>query len=331
MKIGWITLIVFFCCCSHPSDLPSVSFYYWKTNLQLGTSEENTLRQNHTGRLYVRYFDVGLQNGEPFPISAILFKTIPKQDIVPVVYIKNEVVLSKNVDMAALAKRIVAYLEQINVHYGIHSKELQLDCDWSLGSKAKFFELVHALKQQRPWRLSCTIRLHQVKYFEKTGVPDVDYGVLMYYNMGQISANQTNSIYDRQTAATYIKSLSKYPLPLNIALPIFSWGVHLRQGKVINLLRKIDETDLRNHPHLQQSGNGIFKIRREGIYFGQLFAAGDEIKLENVAPEDLLEMANDLSRYLREQPDELIFYDLDSTNIDHYDKEIFQQTAHRFR
>jgi len=331
MKIGWIILVVFFCCCASPADPPAVSFYYWKTTFQLGDREESTLQLNSSSRLYIRYFDVGLQNGQPFPISAVLFKTIPKQHIIPVVYIKNEVVLSKSVDIPALAQQIVAYLEQINAHYGIETKELQLDCDWSLGSKANFFELVHALRQQRRWRLSCTIRLHQVKYFEKTGIPDVDYGVLMYYNMGTISANQTNSIYDRQTAASYIKSLGKYPLKLKVALPIFSWGVHLRQGKVINLLNKLQEADLLHHPHLKQSQSGKFKILQEGVYFGQLFAAADEIKLENVSSEMLLEMATDLKQHVREKPNEIIFYDLDSTNVNHYDKEIFQKTAHLFR
>lgn len=317
--------------CTRPSEPVDVSFYSWKTTWKLSEKEEQLLRDNKSSRLYVRYFDVGLQCGEPFPISAVVFQSMPKQDIVPVVYIKNEVLLNSDTDVKLLADRILTYVKQINKHYGITAAELQLDCDWSLKSKSAFFLLVKELKKKWSGPLSCTIRLHQVKYAEKTGIPPVDYGVLMYYNMSKISANQINSIYDRQVAAGYIPSLVKYPLPLKIALPIFSWGVHLRQGKVINLINRLGEEEVSSASAFRKTEDGKFKIAREGSYFGQLFAAGDEIKLEGIRPDMLLEMASDLKRYLKHQPTEIIFYDLDQTNIRRYDKDIFQETSTRFR
>ncbi len=331
MKIYWAILIFLVVSCTTPSEPLDVSFYSWKTTWKLSDKEEQLLRDNKSSRLYVRYFDVGLQRGEPFPISPVVFKSIPKQDIVPVVYIKNEVLLNPDTDVKLLADRILAYVEQINKHYGITAPELQLDCDWSLKSKSAFFLLVKEMKTKWTAPLSCTIRLHQVKYAEKTGIPPVDYGVLMYYNMGTISANQVNSIYDRRVAAGYIPSLVKYPLPLKIALPIFSWGVHLRQGKVINLINRLGEEEVTGNSAFRKTENGKFKIEREGHYFGQLFAAGDEIKLESIRPDMLLEMASDLKRYLKHQPTEIIFYDLDQTNIRRYDKDIFQETADRLR
>ncbi|GHE43985.1 hypothetical protein GCM10017764_29130 [Sphingobacterium griseoflavum] len=308
-----------------------VSFYYWKTSFKPSEAEEQALQDNQSRRIYIRYFDVGLTQGKPFPISAIVFKKIPKQEIVPVVYIKNEVLLSPATDVPLLADRILAYIVQINDHYGVTTPELQLDCDWSLKSKDAFFLLVKELKTKWKGVLSCTIRLHQVKYFEKTGIPPVDYGVLMYYNMGTISANQSNSIYDRNTAKRYISSLAKYPLPLKVALPIFGWGVHLRHGKVVNLINRLEEQEVAALPTSEKTEGGKYKITRAGTYFGQLFALGDEIKLESVDPKMLLEMASDLKKHLTQQPTEIIFYDLDQTNIRRHGKDFFQEIASRFR
>ena len=94
--------------------------------------------------------------------------------------------------------------------------------------------MLEAFKKEYRYQLSATIRLHQVKYREETGVPPVDYGVLMYYNMGHISAMGANSIYDRSTALRYLGKLREYPLPLDIALPMFAWGVHSADGQVLN-------------------------------------------------------------------------------------------------
>lgn len=323
-------LIGFFCGCSPDRSPTDISFYYWKTRFDLRQDEQDLLKQVNSRKIYIRYFDVGLKSGQAFPIGSIVFKDIPQQEIIPVVYIKNEVMLSENVDVAVLAEKITGYIAQINRHYGISSRELQLDCDWTQRSKDKFFQLLKELRSTQRGVLSCTIRLHQVKYAQRTGVPPVDYGVLMYYNMGSLSANQTNSIYDRKTAALYNKSLAHYPLKLKVALPIFSWGIQLRQGKVINLLNRLRVEELQDPSIFRRREDGKFEIIREGSYFGRLFAAGDLIKLENITPGMLTEMADDLNSNLKNKPSEIIFYDLDRSNIEQYEHIIFKEISTRF-
>ena len=64
-------------------------------------------------------------------------------------------------------------------------KEMQVDCDWTQGSRAAYFALLRALRDRlhaQGRRLSATIRLHQVKCSADTGVP-VDRGMLMAYNL----------------------------------------------------------------------------------------------------------------------------------------------------
>jgi hypothetical protein len=65
-----------------------------------------------------------------------------------------------------------------------------------------------------------------VKYRERTGVPPVDRGMLMFYNMGRFSADpEARAIFDLESARRYLARISSYPLPLDLALPMWSWTV----------------------------------------------------------------------------------------------------------
>jgi hypothetical protein len=127
-------------------------------------------------------------------------------------------------------------------------RELQIDCDWTDLTRAAFFDFVTELRvlvHREGALLSATIRLHQVKYRERTGVPPVDRGMLMFYNMGGITADaDTRSIFDRARAESYLARLPEYPLPLDAALPIWSWTVHTRGDRVVGLLQSTDPAEL---------------------------------------------------------------------------------------
>ncbi|MNS77541.1 hypothetical protein D3C72_1111240 [compost metagenome] len=49
------------------------------------------------------------------------------------------------------------------------------------------------------------------------------------------------------------------------------------------------------------------------------------MKIEEIKPEDLKEMAEDLQDNLVEKPNEIIFYDLDEFNLNNYEKNTFKQ------
>ncbi len=310
--------------CTTPEDgsKPAVSFYYWRTVFKLTPNERYTLEQNGVSKLYVRYFDVALQKGQPVPLSAITFDEQPGDlHIIPVVYIRNEVMLQPALDIDDLVDKVLSYIRQINTRHNIAYDEIQLDCDWTLNSKEVYFKFIDLLKAKSYKKLSATIRLHQVKYFRNTGVPAVDRGVLMYYNMGRIAPDSSNSIYERATAQLYTASLRSYPLPLDIALPVFSWGIHVRNNTVIGLLNKVDETNFQEDDHFEMRQPPFFEVKDNIVKMGYYFEKGDRIKIESVKPDDLEEMIEDLSKAMTRQPGELIFYDLDNFNLKHYQHE----------
>ena len=309
------------------------SFYYWKTIFKLSPIEKKTLEDNKVKKLYVRYFDIdwNAKTEQAFPQSPIRFEHSPANyTIVPVVYIKNEVFLSKHTDLLDLAKKTNHYIGQINTKNHIECQEIQIDCDWTLTSRDNYLEFIDCFKTISGKKLSATIRLHQIKFFKKTKIPNVDSGVLMYYNMGEIAPDSLNSIYDNTIANRYLESLEKYPLALNIALPIYSWGVHSRDGKVIGLKNKLDVNSFEKDTNFIRTSKNEFRVRHSNYKKGSYYKAGDLLKVEGVSKTDLLEMANDLEDHIATTPKEIIFYDLDEFNINKYEESIFEQVIARF-
>lgn len=329
----WLLLLVLFIvfgCVKQPNNI-ATSFYYWKTNFALKPSEKELIKELGVKKLYIRYFDVALKDDIAIPLTAVVFNdSIPDMEIVPVVYIKNEVMLNAKVNLNDLADNVLRYIDQINNKHKINIKEIQFDCDWTLKSKERYFSFIHFIKEKKELKISSTIRLHQIKHHRKTGIPDVDEGVLMYYNMGSIAADSLNSIYDRSIAEKYISSLKTYPLKLNVALPIYSWLIHSRDGKVINLLSRVRREDIETNTAFEKKDKNRFLVKKAGTYFGKFFKQEDQIKIEQIESDDLQQMVRDISKNIPDNPKEIIFYDLEEKNINSYEKEFFKKLVTDF-
>lgn len=332
MKKILILLLFIFSSCSK-EEAPLFSFYYWKTTYELTPIEEKVLKENKVEKLYIRYFDIDLHSKtqEAYPRSPIRFKEKPfVKNIVPVVFIQNSVLLQPHLEVDSLAQKTVDFIQKINNANRLTTTEIQIDCDWSLQSKDNYLAFIESVKRISATKISATIRLHQVKYFEKTKIPNVDSGVLMYYNMGTIAVNSLNSIYDEGIAKRYISSLKKYPLPLNIALPIYAWGVHIRDNRVLGLRSKLTVADLKSDKNFKPIGEQRFITIQSNYRKGVFYKKDDLVKIESISAADLKEMAADLSENLKEKPKEIIFYDLDQDNLKNYEKSIFKQISSRF-
>jgi len=306
---------------------PTVSFYYWKTVFQLTDAENEALKTNHIKRLYVRYFDVALKDKKAIPVSPVVFKQSSQCEIVPVVYIKNEVFLLPKTEPELLASNILTLIIDISKSNHISFSEIQIDCDWTIRSRDRFMKFIEVLKKKSNRQISATIRLHQIKYSKETGIPPVDRGVLMYYNMGDLGAGSENSIYERAAAKKYLSALKSYPLPLQVALPIYSWGIHKRNNKVIGIVRQATEDTFKEHPNFSLKHTGLFSVKENILKSGHFFEKGDEVKIESVSADDLKEMGKDLKNNFAKSPPEIIFYDLDEKNLNYYinEKNLFQK------
>ena len=327
MKKIWLLmlLITLLVACSAKTEKINTAFYFWRTSFSLTETEQQYLKDLDVKKLYIRYFDVALQNNQAIPVAPVVFNQKPSgYNIVPVVYIKNEVFL-QNGSVDSLAVKVYNYIQQINKSANVSVNEIQFDCDWSLNSKQNYFQFIEEFKKLHP-NLSATIRLHQIKYPEKTGIPSVKTGVLMYYNMGVINAGEDNSIYSQKTAKNYINSLQNYNLPLNVALPVFSWGVHVRSNQVTNLIGGLRVNDLTGDQFEKISENR-YKVLKDVVFKGRYLAKDDEIKIEAVSADQLKEMMHDIKKNSKHKPNEIIFYDLNENNLKAYEKEDFKTVS----
>lgn len=316
MKKYLYLLLVLLGACSYEDTPPEQALYCWKTQVQFSAEEADFVKNNRIERLYIRYCDVGLRDNAPVPIAPVDIDTLSVQGktVIPVIYLKNEIfnpelTESNPTYISTLAHKLGDYIEQINRYYRLRVSEVQFDCDWSLSTKQAYFSMLEAFKKEYPYQLSATIRLHQVKYREETGVPPVDYGVLMYYNMGRITATGANSIYDRSTALRYLGKLREYPLPLDIALPMFAWGVHSADGQVLNLVGGLTHAEAQAISTLVRiDASDIYKVAEQTYYKGRVWQAGDLIKIEEVSDAQRKEMLADLREYSSEPIRRVIWF-----------------------
>lgn len=283
------------------------SFYYWKTRLQFSDKEAQALRQLQITNLYIKFFDVGLNGSikEAQPIGKIQMTPAAIQtlnqlsiSVIPVIFITNETLLNLQPEqMEPLASRILQLLNEMQAKNRLPPfREFQIDCDWTQSTKEHYFALLQSIKKKMyavdllfrgNAYLSATIRLHQIKYRMKTGTPPADRGMLMCYNMGNLKRVATNnSILDLREFNSYLKSADRYPIPLDIALPLFDWTVAFRSNQYRGILYNIN-------PHqLPASGKWISNryffsgdTTIEGIDFKQ----GDQIRIEKSEHKEILQ------------------------------------------
>ena len=325
---SFLYVVLLLAACQQRPHRP-VSFYYWKTQFALNGYEKNVLREHAVDTLYVRYFDIDLKPEavQPAPVSPIqLDSSITHYRVIPVIFIKNRTFdRLQAAEIPSLATNVFHLISQINQSQHLTTPEIQFDCDWTERSRDLFFQFIRAYKAVSNQKISATIRLHQVKYKERMGMPPVDHGVLMYYNMGAINGDNNNSIYESSVANRYNAYISSYHLPLDVALPIFSWGLHLRNGRVIALLNKINFVQFENDSNFTISTSNRYQVKHACFKAGYYFQPGDEIKSEHVPAADLLEITTQINKHTNHRIGKLIFYDLDSTNLIQYETDIIKK------
>ncbi|GAB4487166.1 MAG: hypothetical protein OHK0045_07270 [Raineya sp.] len=327
--VSLLLFILLVCCQKKPA--PTINFYYWKTQFQLNTQETEYLKNLQSKRLYLRLFDVDFhpeKGAIPLGNTQVLDSTHLVQ-FVGVVFITNRTMLQiKPSALPDLAEKITKKIFHKTLKIPLVG--IQLDCDWSEKSKKNFFKLCSLIKKickEKNLELSATIRLHQFKYKEQTGIPPVDRGVLMLYNVGDIEGKNTeNSILEQKIIDSYLKDAEKYPLPMAVALPLFHWAVVKRLGKVVNLLSQIEKADLSLNKNLKKIQKNIYSVKINHYFAGTYLYEGDEIRWEEVTWESLAKLSSSLTKKINTQ--EIIFYHLDTKIIKDYPYEKLKNLAY---
>ncbi len=288
-------LLIFFVFFKQDNSL-TYSFYHWKNSYFLEKVKE---------KLYIKVLDIDYSN--KLEVIKTSFDNKPQDGSIPVIYITN-----KTLNIASLntiLNTIIKNLDTLEFNYD----EVQIDCDWSLSTKYNYFKLLEELKAKLNKKLSVTIRLHQIKYFVKTGVPKVDYGVLMYYNMSNIQDFQIrNSILDNTIAKKYHYNFDKYPLKLKLALPLYSQAVQFRNQRALDFFEGVKIEDFSNN--FKKLETNIFQATKSFYFRGKYIYKNDIFRFEDSSFEELEVALKDFYNLSKNSFNEVIFYTIDYKN-----------------
>lgn len=314
--------LLLFCSCNNGEERKvQRSFYYWKTVFNLTAKEQQTLKELNVQKLYVKFFDVDWneESHAAQPVAKSIFSQKPPYGIaiIPVVFITQEPF--QYLDKAgidSLAKNTAALLASIAANDSLQlSNEVQLDCDWTQTTRNKYFYLLNKLKEQPFFQkkiISATIRLHQVKFVSQVGIPPVNKGLLMCYNMGNLRHPQTkNSIIDESELKKYINNLQDYNLPLDVALPLFDWWVLFDGAQYKGLVRDFNPADA-------WKDKRQVKFERDTVINGTAFKAGQWLRHEGSDAAIVKKCAELVSAKLKQKELTVILYHLHETNLTKY-------------
>lgn len=315
---------------SQPKEIDT-AFYFWKSNFQLLENEKFTLKENGVNKLYIKFFDISWNEGRhTFQKDApIRFsEKLPDScQMIPVVFITNQTLknIPKN-ELDSLANFILKGISKLSPKV---YQEIQIDCDWTLSTKQKYFSLLKTLKKSG-LHLSATIRLHQVKFYEKTGIPPVERGMLMCYNMSDWRSPITlNSIYSPKLLSQYTERLAQYPLPLDVVMPIFHWTVVFRNNRFLYFVNNLSAKTLsENENFVQIADKQQFTVKNDAQFQGISIRKGDIFRCEDAPFDDILKGSRNILEKISNQKLTFALYHLDSQSISYYSNEQIKELLH---
>ncbi len=314
-----------FSCQNSTSKQAELSFYFWKTKFDWNEKDKLLVEKLAIKKMYIRFFDVDFDRETEKPVALSPIQNLEKFPsekikIIPVIFITNRTMKNMvHTDMADLAQKIYTKIKLIVQKIPFH--EIQLDCDWNSKTKYNFFDLIKEIQkitQKENITISSTLRLHQIKFAEKEGIPPIKNTILMLYNMGNIQEEKTkNSIFELQTLHLYLSNFDKYPLEIDYALPIFSWGVVKRQGKVVALLNEWELTD-KNNSFFEKINTHQFKVVKSHYHKETYLYKEDEIRYETITKENITQMIQLLKNKRTKFAKNVILYHFDSQLIEKF-------------
>jgi hypothetical protein len=349
-------LLLLLCCCRPNKPHTAHAFYYWKSTYNFDSSQLKAMEQLQITQFYVHYFDVdwseNLQMPVPVaPLQAESPEGLFSQQYTPVVFITNRT-FERMSDTACgwLADKVAGKIKymtdrwesgvedqmawhQAGEHYEKKDSiekviaasrahvcnSIQIDCDWTVGTKDKYFYFLKELKKiyKDTMQLSATIRLYPYKYADKMGVPPVNRGMLMCYNLGRVNDPETkNSILDINELKTYLTG-EKYPLPLDVAVPVFGWYAWFRGSTFKGIVH--DEHALADSSAFTKLDEQRYRLMTDTVMADQYYRTGDVFRAEYPSEETVSDALSLIDKKVP-QHGAIVYYYWDLSSIKKYEE-----------
>lgn len=307
------------------------AFYFWKSDYYYyGEAERKRLGDLGVQKLYVKFFEV--EHDEVMgniPIDKTGFRLYSEDSltVVPTVFIQNQALVKSSLkDMDLLADNIhflISKYAKDSFGRANGFPEYQMDCDWTPKTRDKYFHLLKKLKALSGKTISCTLRLYPYKYPEKMGVPPVDKATLMCYNLiNPLESESKNSILDLGELKAYLKRDGKYPLHLDMALPVYSWMILYQNSQFSRVLYQ-DQPEIEKV--LTHKKDLWYEVNRDTTFSGTYLRVGDRVKYEKITSAQIREAIALLKKHLDFDKDITVsLFHLDENHLNTYGNETLE-------
>lgn len=288
-----LVAISLFSCQSHKAEHVEKAFYYWKSGDYYWQDRDTTIQKVGIQKMYAKFFEVeynDVMGNIPVDKTSLRSYQLDSVEVVPTVYIRNEVFLKTTTKsgLDSLADNvhflISKYLEDRNGKDRVVS-EYQMDCDWTPKTKQPYFYFLRQLKAISKKQISCTLRLYPYKYPDKMGIPPVDKATLMCYNLiNPLESRGKNSILDVDELSSYLNARKKYPIHLDIALPVYSWMLLYQNNQFTKVIYN-------DHKEIMASLKKIdalwYEVTQDIVVDDFYLRIGDKIKYEQMTADKI--------------------------------------------
>lgn len=292
-----VALLLQACHAPHRPEHVERAVYHWSNSHWLHHGEEQWIDTHRVRTLFWKVLDIDWNEANhAHPVSIVRSPFQPNEwghggersepmkhvELVPVVFITNRTMLNcDSTQLRVFADKLQRKLGQL---CGGAYREVQFDCDWTARSRDSYFTFLRLMRDRLGRRLSATVRLHQFKDPGGTGVPPVDRGMLMLYNVEDVKAyGPDNSIFNEEAARPYFSGAPRYPLPLDVALPAYSWLVHYRNGRFVRIENGDLVEEIDTLPQYRRDPDGMFTVVEETeSWWGEALHLGDRLKPERI-------------------------------------------------
>jgi hypothetical protein len=135
--------------------------------------------------------------------------------------------------------------------------------------------------------------------------------------MGNLTNIETkNSILEVKELQKYIGDLQHYPLPLDVALPLFDWKVLFRNGKFKSLINDMPD-DILNTTVFKKKEN-TFTALQDSLIFGYDIKKGDVLRNEQCDYDDIIKSAKLINEKILNKNLRVSLYHLDTVTLKKY-------------
>ena len=154
----------------------------------------------------------------------------------------------------------------------------------------------------------------------------------MVYNISDLRHySPTNSIFEDSKANPYFTSTAKYPLPLDIVLPAYSWCLVFRDQKFYQIENDLSENDLKKLSFLEKGVGAFYRVKQDTVFHDLFSVPVMKLSQKVSGSKPYCRQPGCLKKARNTADFSVAFFELSESEITNYSYETFEDIYHSFR